>query len=90
MDQLKVNQEIRTSQHGFMSGRSCLTNLISFYDKVTHLMDEGKAVKVVYLDFSKAFDTVPHSILVVKLAGHLNTERTLRYSSRSKEGQQGL
>ncbi|GAB0175652.1 mitochondrial enolase superfamily member 1 [Grus japonensis] len=50
------NQVIRPSQHGFMKGRSCLTNLISFYDKVTHLVDEGKAVDIVYLDFSKAFD----------------------------------
>ena len=46
MDQLKVNQGIRPSQHGFTNGRSCLTNLISFYDKVTHLVDEGKAVDV--------------------------------------------
>ena len=70
MDQLKVNQGIRPSQHGFMNGRSCLTNLISFYDKVTHLVDEGQAVDVVYLDFSKGFDTVPHNILVEKLAAH--------------------
>ena len=70
MDQLKVNQGIRPSQHGFMNGRSCLTNLISFYDKVTRLVDEGKAVNVVYLYFSKAFDTVPHSILMEKLDAH--------------------
>jgi len=64
---VKDNQGIRPSQHGFMKGRSCLTNLISFYDKVTHLVDEGKAVDIVYLDFSKIFDTVPHSILLEKL-----------------------
>jgi len=54
------NQVIRPSQHGFMKGRSCLTSLISFHDKVARLVDKGEAVDVVC--FSKAFDTVSHSL----------------------------
>ncbi|KAK4816858.1 hypothetical protein QYF61_023980 [Mycteria americana] len=67
-------------------GRSCLTNLISFYDKVTHLVDEGKAVDVIYLDFSKAFDTVSHSILLEKLAAHGLGRCTLRWVKNCLDG----
>ncbi|KAK4806171.1 hypothetical protein QYF61_001094 [Mycteria americana] len=81
------NQGIKPSQHGFRKGRSCLTNLTSFYDKVTRLVDEGKAVDVVYLDFSKAFDTVSHSILLEKLAAHGLDGRTLRWVKNWLDGQ---
>jgi len=66
---VKDNQGIRPSQYRFRKGRSCLTNLI-FSDKVTRLVDEGKAVDVIYLGFSKAFDIDPHSILLEELAAH--------------------
>ncbi|PKU42634.1 rna-directed dna polymerase from mobile element jockey-like [Limosa lapponica baueri] len=79
MQRMKDTQVTRPSQHRFMRGRSCLTNLISFYDKMTHLVDEGKAVDIVYLDFSKAFDTVSHSILLEKLAAHGLDGNTLHW-----------
>ncbi|KAK4820377.1 hypothetical protein QYF61_025453 [Mycteria americana] len=46
-------------------------------NQVTCLVDEGKAVDVVYLDFSKTFDTISHSILLEKLAAHGLDGRTL-------------
>ncbi|KAK4827767.1 hypothetical protein QYF61_021512 [Mycteria americana] len=81
------NQVIRPSQHGFMKGRSCLTNLISFYDKVTPSVDEEKAVDVVYRDFSKAFDTISHSILLEKLAAHGLDGHTLCWVKNCLDGQ---
>lgn len=51
-----------------VKGRSCLTSLIFFYNRMTHLVDEGEAVDVVYLDISKGFNIVSHSILLKLVA----------------------
>ncbi|CAM5098941.1 unnamed protein product, partial [Eretmochelys imbricata] len=76
---LEERKVIRNSHHGFIKGKSCLTNLIAFYDEITGSVDEGKAVDVLFLDFSKAFDTVSHSILASKFKKYGLDERTIRW-----------
>jgi hypothetical protein len=56
-----------THQHGFRKGRSCVTQLIKVLDDWTEQLDNRNAIDTIYLDFQKAFDTVPHKRLINKL-----------------------
>lgn len=56
-----------------------LTNLAAFYDGMAGWVNEGRAVDVVYLDKSKAFDTVSHNILIAKLRIYGLDEWTMRW-----------
>ena len=55
------------AQHGFRSGRSCLSQLLDHQLNIISLLEKKNEVDVVYLDFAKAFDKVDYGIVVKKL-----------------------
>ena len=59
--------QLNQAQHGFVRRRSCLTQLLTTLDCWTKALEEGLPVDVAYLDFSKAFDSVPHRRLIQKM-----------------------
>ena len=52
-----------------MRGKSTLSNLLEYLEELTKLIDQGHSVDIVYLDFAKAFDKVPHVRLIRKCEG---------------------
>ena len=70
MDFLIKHKLINPSQHGFLKARSCLTNLLCFFEEITKWVDEGSPIDIIYLDFQKAFDKVPHQRLILKLKAY--------------------
>lgn len=67
-----------------MKGISCLTSLTGFYNEMASLVDE---VDVVYLDISKAFDTISHNTLMDKLAAYRLGKWTVRETENRQNGQ---
>jgi ribonuclease P/MRP protein subunit RPP40 len=66
-DYLTVHSPLNSSQHGFQHSQSCTTQLIEYLNDVTMSIDRRQCVDVIYLDFSKAFDKISHSLLITKL-----------------------
>lgn len=70
MDHLLSRGLLSTKQHGFINGRCTTTQLLSYLDECAGCIVNGNVIDVIYLDFWKAFDTVPHRRLLKKLEGY--------------------
>ena len=62
-----IYEQLNPCQHGFMPGKSCVTQLIEVLDQLGRELDRGKQADVLYLDMSKAFDKVCHAELIHRL-----------------------
>ena len=70
MEHLDTHSLLSVEQHGFRPRRSCSTQLLETIDAWSKLLDEGTALDVIYLDFRKALDSVPHKRLLCKLRSY--------------------
>ena len=64
---LKCKELLKCNQHGFRNGKSCLTQLLPFVDKLAEALNNQSRVDVIYFDFAKAFDCVNHDLILKKL-----------------------
>ena len=62
-----VFEQINPSQHGFVAGKSCVTQLVEVLDHIGSQLEQGKRIDLIYLDMSKAFDKVSHAHLIIRL-----------------------
>ena len=66
-------------QHGFLRGKSTVTQLLEVYHDILDMIAGGQEIDVIHLDLSKAFDKVPHDLLLTKLHRHGISGTALRW-----------
>ena len=75
IEHLTSNKLFSEKQFGFIKGRSTVTQLLEILDKWTDWLESGGQIDVIYTDLEKAFDKVPHKLLIHKLkAYNLNSQ----------------
>ena len=79
MEHLTKNDLLSNQQFGFIKGRSAVLQLLKVLDEWSQTLDQGESIDCIYMDFQKAFDTVPHRRLITKLKGYNIHENTLNW-----------
>ena len=62
-----VEPSLSKAQHGFMRNKSCTTQLLDMYHTIGSVLDAFGQADIIYLDFSEAFDSVNHKLLLQKI-----------------------
>ena len=70
IEHMLKNKLFADQQHGFVPNRSCMTQLLYVMEDWTRWLDENNNIDTIFLDFQKAFDTVPHKRLLIKLKAY--------------------
>ena len=81
VNHMTTNSLFCDEQHGFIKGKSCVTctQLLEFMEDITSAIDQGHELDVIYIDFCKAFDKVPHKRLLVKIERYGIKGKILRW-----------
>ena len=79
VDHMLNNKLYTDCQHGFRTHRSCITQLLQVMEDFSSLLDKGECIDTIYLDFKKAFDSVPHQRLLIKLQYYGITGKVLAW-----------
>ena len=79
VDHMNINKLCTECQHGFRKHQSCITQLFEVMKGFTLMFDNRETIDVVYLDYKKAFDSVPHERLLTKLGAYGVTGSILKW-----------
>jgi len=83
---LNIHKLIRDTQYGFRKGRSCTTNILEFLDMVTDVISQKGNTDVIFLEFVKAFDELPHRRLLAKLQANGIDGQVVRWVASRLKG----
>ena len=85
---MDFNRLLSDQQHGFRAKRSTTSQLLRVLDIWTEWLEEGKNFDVMYMDFAKAFDSVPHERLLKKIAAYGISGNLLKWTESFLKGRQ--